>query len=233
MRSFLGVPIVARGEVIAAFYLTDREGADDFDAERPAADRDAGRARGGGDRERAAARAQPRAEHRRGAQPARARAARLGQPEAVRHRARPPRRPPRCSTATPAAAAEQVARLGELAQEALARAARADLRAAPASLEEEGLAATLRKQVDMLAARARARHRAADRRRRAAARRRPRARCCGSRRRRSTTRCATPRPSGSSCASTARDGRLVVTVADDGVGFDPAAPRRALAAARA
>ena len=27
MRSFLGVPIVARGEVIAAFYLTDREGA--------------------------------------------------------------------------------------------------------------------------------------------------------------------------------------------------------------
>ena len=33
MRSFLGVPIVARGEVIAAFYLTDREGADDFDAD--------------------------------------------------------------------------------------------------------------------------------------------------------------------------------------------------------
>ena len=33
MRSFLGVPIVARGEVIAAFYLTDSEGADDFDAD--------------------------------------------------------------------------------------------------------------------------------------------------------------------------------------------------------
>ena len=33
MRSFLGVPIVARGEVIAAFYLTDCEGADDFDAD--------------------------------------------------------------------------------------------------------------------------------------------------------------------------------------------------------
>ena len=30
MRSFLGVPIVARGEIIAAFYLTDCEGADDF-----------------------------------------------------------------------------------------------------------------------------------------------------------------------------------------------------------
>ena len=33
MRSFLGVPIVARGEVIAAFYLTDREGAAEFSAE--------------------------------------------------------------------------------------------------------------------------------------------------------------------------------------------------------
>src|SRR3954466_10381524 len=33
MRSFLGVPIVARGEIIAAFYLTDCEGADDFSDE--------------------------------------------------------------------------------------------------------------------------------------------------------------------------------------------------------
>src|SRR3954462_764662 len=33
MRSFLGVPIVARGDVIAAFYLTDREGADEFSTE--------------------------------------------------------------------------------------------------------------------------------------------------------------------------------------------------------
>jgi signal transduction histidine kinase len=31
MRSFLGVPIVARGGVIGAFYLTDKEGADVFD----------------------------------------------------------------------------------------------------------------------------------------------------------------------------------------------------------
>ena len=30
MRSFLGVPIVARGGVIGAFYLTDKEGADAF-----------------------------------------------------------------------------------------------------------------------------------------------------------------------------------------------------------
>ena len=32
MRSFLGVPIVFRGDVIGAFYLTDKEGADGFDA---------------------------------------------------------------------------------------------------------------------------------------------------------------------------------------------------------
>jgi signal transduction histidine kinase len=33
MGSFLGVPIVARGEVIGAFYLTDKEAAEEFDAE--------------------------------------------------------------------------------------------------------------------------------------------------------------------------------------------------------
>src|SRR3954465_5409256 len=33
MRSFLGVPIVARGGIIGAFYLTDKGGADEFDAE--------------------------------------------------------------------------------------------------------------------------------------------------------------------------------------------------------
>ena len=33
MGSFLGVPIVARGEVVGAFYLTDKERAEQFDAE--------------------------------------------------------------------------------------------------------------------------------------------------------------------------------------------------------
>ena len=33
MRSFLGVPMVTQGAVIGAFYLTDREGADEFTAE--------------------------------------------------------------------------------------------------------------------------------------------------------------------------------------------------------
>ena len=53
----------------------------------PAPDRDARRARRARDRERAAVRAQPRAERDRGAQPAGPRPARLGRPEAVRHRA--------------------------------------------------------------------------------------------------------------------------------------------------
>ncbi len=33
MRSFLGIPISSRGEVIGAFYLTDKEGAPEFDDE--------------------------------------------------------------------------------------------------------------------------------------------------------------------------------------------------------
>ena len=87
MRSFLGVPIVARGEVHRR-ALPDREGGRvDVLARRPEGDRAAGGARRDRDRERAAARAQPRAEHRRGAQPARARAARLRHAAAVRRRA--------------------------------------------------------------------------------------------------------------------------------------------------
>ena len=34
MRSFLGVPIVAPEGVIGAFYLTEKDGARDFDATR-------------------------------------------------------------------------------------------------------------------------------------------------------------------------------------------------------
>src|SRR5437764_1464476 len=31
MRSFLGVPIVAKGDIIGAFYLTEKDGAAEFD----------------------------------------------------------------------------------------------------------------------------------------------------------------------------------------------------------
>ena len=50
----------------------------------------------------------------------------------------------------PGAAAEQVARMGELAQEALGELRGLIFELRPASLEDEGLAATLRKHVDVL-----------------------------------------------------------------------------------
>ena len=57
MRSFLGVPIVARGEVIGALYLTEKEDGSMFSRDDQKADRAAGRARRDRDRERAPARA--------------------------------------------------------------------------------------------------------------------------------------------------------------------------------
>ena len=69
MASFLGVPIVSRGAIVGAFYLTEKEGA--VLRRRRGAHRDVRRARGAGARERPPARAQPRAQHRRGAQPPR------------------------------------------------------------------------------------------------------------------------------------------------------------------
>ena len=94
----------------------------------------------------------------------------------------------------------------------------------PGSLEAEGLATVLRKHVEVLrrvsgqAIELRVGDVAAAR----AGRRRRR--CCGSPRRRSATRCATPAPTR---IEVRLDGarRLVLTVTDDGCGFDPPAPR--------
>ena len=194
MRSFLGVPIVARGEVIGALYLTEKDGG--FSRRRREADRAARRARRDRDRERAPARAQPRAVDRRGAQPARARAARQRHAAAVRRRAR--------------------RRVGEHAARARPRGRggrdRARRRARP---RRDGGAARGRVRAAARLAGGRGpRDRAAQARRRAAPRLRPRDRAArrrgaaagsgardagaaGSPRRRSATRCATPRPSRS------------------------------------
>ena len=103
MRSFLGVPIVARGEVIGAFYLTEKIERRSFEAGRSGADRAACRARVDRDHQRAAVRAHPRAVDRLRTQPPRARAPRRRQPEAVQprsdrrggeHAARPRSPPP-------------------------------------------------------------------------------------------------------------------------------------------
>lgn len=120
----------------------------------------------------------------------------------------------------PEAAAEQVARLGELAREALGELRELIFELRPASLEEEGLAATLRKEVDVL---------------RRVHGRDIELRIAGS------AHCA-PEAEGEvlriaqealnnalrhaeaeriELRMEARDGRLIVTVADDGIGFDP------------
>ena len=137
MRSFLGVPIVAASGIVGAIYLTDKVGAEDVRRGRPAAHRDARGPRRARHREGQPLRAQPRAEHRRGAQPPGARAARLRHAEALRphadgrgrrHRHRPRPRRGQGAAAAPAAAHAR----GD------GRAALADLRAAPAGGRERG-----------------------------------------------------------------------------------------------
>jgi signal transduction histidine kinase len=222
MRSFLGVPIVARGEVIAAFYLTDREGAEEFDADDQRLI------------EMLAAHAAVAIENARLLERSR-------ELSIVEERNRLARELHDAvsqklfglvlsaeAAATmlardAAGAAEEVARLGQLAQEALAELRELIFELRPPSLEEEGLAATLRKQVDMLR-----RVHGRDIELRIASTARPAAEAEGE-----VLRIAQEALNNAlrhadagriELRLQARDGRLIVTVADDGVGFDPAAP---------
>ena len=125
----------------------------------------------------------------------------------------------------PGAARAHVERLQELAREALEELRSLILELRPPELERDGLCGALRKHVEML----RRLHRVeidARRRRRGRRRRRPRAtaRSCASPRRRCRTRSATPAPARVGVRLGRRDGRLVLEVADDGAGFDPADP---------
>jgi len=222
MRSFLGVPIVARGEIIAAFYLTDREGADDFGAEDQRLI------------EMLAAHAAVAIENARLVERSR-------ELNIVEERNRLARELHDSvsqklfglvlnaeSAATllardPEAAGTQIAGIRELAQEALEELRELIFELRPASLEEEGLPATLRKHVDMLR---RVHGRDVELRISGAA--------------------PTPRETEGEVLRiaqealnnalrhadaerielrlAARDDRLTLTVADDGIGFDPAAP---------
>jgi signal transduction histidine kinase len=222
MRSFMGVPIVARGAVIAAFYLTEKEGAEDFDA---------------GDQkliEMLAAHAAIAIENARLLERSR-------ELNIVEERNRLARELHDSVsqklfglvlTAEAAAtlvehdadgARAEVERLGELAQDALGELRGLIFELRPASLEQEGLAATLRKEVEVL---------------RRVHGRDIELRIAGT---------STPPPEAETevlriaqealhnalrhaeaerieLRMETRDGRLIVTVADDGVGFDPAAP---------
>ena len=222
MRSFLGVPIVARGEVIAAFYLTDREGADDFDP---------------GDQrliEMLAAHAAVAIENARLLERSR-------ELNIVEERNRLARElhdsvsqklfgivltAEAASTLLdrdPGAAAVEVARIGELAQEALGELRELIFELRPASLEDEGLAATLRKHVDMLR---RVHGRDIELRIAGAAGCPPESEADVLRVAQEALNNALRHAEAEriELRMEARDGRLVVTVADDGVGFDPAAP---------
>ena len=122
------------------------------------------------------------------------------------------------------AAAEQLERV-----QALARGAMEELRAVvfelrPASLEAEGLGQVLRKHVDVLRRVYGERRSSCASRRRRRSGRRPPGRCSGSPRRRCRTRSATPARERIEVRLEDGGGRLVLSVADDGRGFDAAAP---------
>jgi signal transduction histidine kinase len=219
MRSFLGVPIMARGSVIAAFYLTDKEGADEF------ADEDERLI------EMLAAHAAVAIENARLLERSR-------ELSIVEERNRLARELHDSvsqklfglvlgaeSAGTlldrdPEAAAGEVARIGELAQEALGELRGLIFELRPASLEDEGLAATLRKQVDMLE---RVHGRSIELRIAGAAH-------CAPENESEVLRVAQEALNNAlrhaeaeriELRMEARDGRLIVTVADDGIGFDP------------
>src|SRR3954469_6829153 len=218
MRSFLGVPIVARGDVIAAFYLTDCERADEFSDEDQRLI------------EMLAAHAAVAIENARLLERSR-------ELNIVEERNRLARElhdavsqklfglvlnAEAASTLLardPDAAAEQVARLGELAQEALGELRELIFELRPASLEEEGLAATLRKHVDMLR---RVHGREVELRISGAVQPAPEdsevfriaQEALTTARRHAEAERIELRLAG-------RDGRLTLTVADDGAGFDP------------
>jgi signal transduction histidine kinase len=223
MRSFLGVPIVSRGSVIAAFYLTDKEGAEHFGADdQRLIETLAAHAAVAIENVRLLERSRELSiveERNRLARElhdsvsqklfglvlnAEAAATLLGREDG--------------------AAAAQVARLGELAQEALAELRELIFELRPPSLEAEGLAATLRKHVDMLR---RVHGREIELRIAGAAH-------CPPASEAEVLRVAQEALNNALRHAEAERielrievrprGRLVVTVADDGVGFDPAAP---------
>jgi signal transduction histidine kinase len=221
MRSFLGVPIAARGEVIAAFYLTDCEGAEEFSAEDQRLI------------EMLAAHAAVAIENARLLERSR-------ELSIVEERNRLARELHDAvsqklfglvlnaeAAATlldrdPAAASDQVARLGELAHEALGELRELIFELRPASLEEEGLAATLRKHVDMLR---RIHGRDVELRISGAAQPAPEdAEVFRIAQEALNNALKHAEAERIELRLAARDGRLTLTVADDGVGFDPAAP---------
>ena len=132
----------------------------------------------------------------------------------------------------PARAREQLGHLQELTRAAMTEMRSLIFELRPAELETEGLAAALRKHVEVLR---RLHEQEIELGSTASGGCRPTSRkgCCGSRRRRSATRYGTPVRSTSSSALAARDSRVSLRVTDDGRGLRPRGGGHAVAPARA
>ena len=224
MRSFLGVPIVSPdGTIIGAFYLTEKDGAEAFDAEDQELI------------ELLAAHASIAITNARLYEQSRELSI-LSERNRLAlelHDVVSQKLFSVMLTAEAAAtqmdrdlvaARAQIERLRELAREALDELRSLILGLRPAELERDGLEGALRKEVEMLGRRARHERRARVRRGRQDRARRARAGAAADRARGAPQR-RPPRP------RRARDvrvggtnGALVVEVTDDGVGFDPDRP---------
>jgi signal transduction histidine kinase len=216
MRSFLGVPIVRDGDVLGALYLTDKPGG--FDAADQAAI------------ETLAARAAIAIENARLHERSRELSIVVERTRLARdlHDSVSQQLFGLVLTAEaaatlldrdPAAAREQVARLGELAAGARAELRDLIFELRPASLEEEGLAATLRKHLDVLQ-----RVHGREIEVRIAAGVAPEGETQVLRIAQEALANALRHADAEriELRLEARDGRVVLTVADDGRGFDPA-----------
>ena len=222
MRSFLGVPIVAASGIVGAIYLTDKVGAEGFDeADQQLIEMLSVHAALAiekanlYERSRELSIVEERNRLARELHDAVAQklfATVLAAESAGTLLAR-----------DQAAAAAELERVQALAREAMGELRSLIFELRPASLEQEGLAATLRKQVDMLR---RLHGRDIELRIAGAARPAPEAEGEVLRIAQEALNNALRHANAEriELRLDARDGRLVVTVADDGVGFDPAAP---------
>ena len=226
MRSFLGVPIVAPEGVIGAFYLTEKEGAAAFGAADQELIELLAAHAAIAITERAPVRAQPRAVDALRAQPARARAPRRRSARSSSASCSPPRRP---RTLLDRDAAARPARSSSAAGRSRARRSTSCARSSSSCARPTSSATGWRRRCASTSrCCGRCTTSAIDARDRRRGRRRAdpaaTARSCASPRRRCTTplrHAGAPRvarPAGG------EDGRLVLEVVDDGVGFDPATP---------
>ena len=222
MRSFLGVPIVAGGEVMGAFYLTDKEPSGEFgDGDQRLIEMLAAHA--------ALAIANARLHERSrelsivGERNRLARELHDSVSQKLFGLVLSAEAAATLIDRDAAGASEQISRVGELARDALGELRGLIFELRPPSLEDEGLATTLRKEVEVLR---RVHGRDIELRIAGTARPAPETEAEVLRIAQEALHNALRHagPGRIELRMETRDGRLIVLVADDGVGFDPSAP---------